>query len=288
MDSILKAEVEKIISQYDPKNVKESCEALRSIWSTQETKSMHVIKADLRDKQETLGTSVPVLKEIAKVLVKPAQKDVQAYLPFVELLWTDFGREGRVIAAILFGKLELEAPEVILPKLYDYCKTCLTWEDADRMAMDAVEPIIRKDPANWFDAIRDWAGDENKWVRRTAATVYGRLAMKHPEYTTPVVAILGEMIYDTETDVKKAVSFGFRLAARGDTKPLVEFLQSNIPPEKPEAVWVLCDTIRSMGKKILPDFKPLRPLYESWLDTPGLETKDKKSIQSAIKTLISA
>ncbi|MBN1873756.1 MAG: hypothetical protein JXA33_05965 [Anaerolineae bacterium] len=84
---------------------------------------------------------------------------------------------------------------------------------------------------------------------------------------------------------KRAVSFAIRIAARGDTTAARDFLARHIPPINPAATWVLCDVIRSMGKKLLPDFAPLLPQYETWATAPELNTKDKRSIESAIQVL---
>jgi hypothetical protein len=43
--------------------------------------------------------------------------------------------------------------------------------------------------------------------------------------------------------------------------------------------------IRSMGKTFLAEFVPLLPLYEGWAASPILNTKDRKSVESVVKTL---
>jgi hypothetical protein len=44
-------------------------------------------------------------------------------------------------------------------------------------------------------------------------------------------------------------------------------------------------TSRSMAKKLLPEFVPLLPLYERWAADPTLDTKDRRSVESAVKVL---
>jgi hypothetical protein len=48
------------------------------------------------------------------------------------------------------GAMELTYPEKVVPFLREMCRTCLTWEDVDRLAMDALEPIFRKKPEEWL------------------------------------------------------------------------------------------------------------------------------------------
>ena len=86
-------------------------------------------------------------------------------------------------------------------------------------------------------------------------------------------------------DVKKAVSFAIRLCARGEVAPVRDFLARHVPPQDPAATWVLCDAVRSMAKKLLPEFASLLTLYEQWAADPALDKKDRRSVESAVKVL---
>jgi 3-methyladenine DNA glycosylase AlkD len=153
------------------------------------------------------------------------------------------------------------------------------------MAMRALEPIVRKKPEQWLNEMEPWLADENKWVRRVGVIVVGRLPMKHPAYATRCLELTERLLFDEDVDVKKAVSFAIRLVARGETGPVRRFLARHVPPENPAATWVLCDAIRSMTKKFLPEFASLLPLYEQWAADPALSAKDRRSVESAVKTL---
>jgi hypothetical protein len=151
--------------------------------------------------------------------------------------------------------------------------------------MNGLEPIVRRAPEQWLGALEPWLSDENKWVRRAGVTVVGRLPMKHPDYTPRCLELAGRLLFDQEVDVRRAVSFAIRLAARGAPLPVRDFLARHVPPQDPAATWVLCDAIRSMAKKLLPEFVPLLPLYEQWVADPALSTRDRRSVESAVKTL---
>lgn len=274
-----------ILQEYDPAAPRETADSLRALWLQSAPVSMGGIKAELREAQETVGIPVPVLKAIGKQVAKVAKKDVDRFWPLAQLLWDEYGREGRVIAVIPMGKMQLTDPEKVMPRLRDLCAACVTWEDADRFAMDALEPIVRKDPEKWFGSIEPWLEDKSKWVRRAGVTVAGRLPMKHPEYTTRSLALAERLLYDEETDVKKAVSFAIRLAARGEVIPVRDFLARHIPPKNSTATWVLCDVIRSMTKSFLPEFLHLLAAYTTWSKDERLSAQERRSIESAIKTL---
>jgi 3-methyladenine DNA glycosylase AlkD len=280
--------LEPILRAYDPAAPQATADRLRDLWLQFEPGSMHGIKAELREKQETVGTPVPVLKAIGKGIKAQARRRVDDFIPLVRLLWDSYGREGRVVALIPLGAMELADPKRILPLIQTLCRTCVTWEDADRLAMDSLEPIVRKKPERWLATMEPWLADENKWVRRAGVTVVGRLPMKRPEYTARCLELAGRLLFDEEVDVRKAVSFAIRLSARGEVEPVVAFLEAHVPPEDPAATWVLCDVIRSMTVSFLPAFTALLPQFEAWASEPSLNARDRRSVESALKKLRAA
>jgi 3-methyladenine DNA glycosylase AlkD len=277
--------VNAILAAYDPVAPRAAADALRALWLQFEPKSTAGIKAEQREQQETIGIPVPVLKSIGKEIGKAARKRVDDFIPLARLLWDEYGREGRVVAVTFLGPMELAAPETVIPLLMELCRTCITWEDADQLAITALDPIVRKKPEAWLPAMEPWLTDENKWVRRVGVLVVGRLPIKHPAYATRCLELTERLLLDEEVDVKKAVSFAIRLAARGAMAPVCEFLARHVPPEDPAATWVLCDAIRSMTKKFLPEFVPLLPRYQQWATDPTLSARDRRSVESAVKTL---
>jgi 3-methyladenine DNA glycosylase AlkD len=278
-------QVNAILTAYDPATPHSTADALRELWLQFEPKSIEAIKAEQREQQETVGIPVPVLKSIGKAVGKVARKRVEDFLPLARLLWEKYGREGRVVTVHVLGPMELADPETVVPLLIGMCRTCLTWEDADQFAMYALEPVIRREPETWLPAVEPWLSDKNKWVRRAGITVIGRLAMKQPALYHRCLELAERLLLDEEMDVKRAVSFAIRLTARGDAAAVRDFLARHVPPQDPAATWVLCDVIRSMGKKLLPEFATLLPRYEQWAADPSLSARDRRSVESAVKTL---
>lgn len=231
-------QLDSVITAYDPNEPRATVVALRDLWLQFEPVSMDGIKAQERQQQETTGTPVPVLKSIGKELSKAARNRVGDYIPLARLLWDDYGREGRVIAAIILGTMELTDPESIVPLLMELCRTCITWEDADRLAMDALEPIVRKQPEQWLSAIEPWLADENRWVRRAGITVVARLPVKQPDYLLRCLELTERLLLDEQEVVRKAVSFAIRLGARAEIAPVRDFLARQVPPADPVATWV--------------------------------------------------
>jgi 3-methyladenine DNA glycosylase AlkD len=278
-------QVGSILADYDPAAARVTTDRLRELWLQFEPKSIEGIKAQQREQQETVGIPVPVLKAMGQEIGKAARKRVSDFVPLARLLWDEYGREGRVVGLIPLGTMELAEPERIIPLLRKLCRTCVTWEDADRLAMNGLEPIVRRKPEPWLGTIEPWLADESKWVRRAGVTVAGRLPMKHPAYTARCLDLAGRLLLDEEVDVKRAVSFAIRLSARGEIPPVRDFLSRHVPPQAPSATWVLCDAIRSMTKSFLPEFVGLLPLYEQWAGDPSLSARDRRSVESAVKAL---
>lgn len=285
MKNEISNKVRSILDTFDPDSPTLTADSLRNFWMTFEPKSIGGIRAELREQQETLGIPVPVLKSIGKELSKSARKNVSDTIPLARLLWDEYGREGRVVAAIALGAMELVEPARIVILLKDLCRTCITWEDADRLAMDALEPIVRKEPEDWVGVIEPWLGSKNKWVRRAGVTVLARLPMKQPDFTERCLELIEPLLSDEEVDVRKAVSFAIRLSVRGELGPVKDFLGRNVPPENPNSTWILCDAIRSMTKKFLPEFAALLPQYEAWAKMSSLHAKDRRSVESAVRIL---
>ena len=286
MDNSIAEKVTTIIKGYDSSKPEMTAKALRKYWlEFAPNKGIELIKAEQRQQFEAIGIPIPVLKAIGNEIAKEARKDVSSLFPLAKLLWDEYGREGRVVSLILFGAMEIVKPEQLVPLLKELCKKCVSWEDADRLAMDALEPVVRKYPDKWLGEMADWLTDQNKWVRRASITVIGRLPMKQPTYTSQCLELSQCLLFDTDMDVKKAVSFAIRMCAKADPKLACVFLKKQFPASNPAAVWVLCDVIKSMDHKIIAVFSPLLPLYKKWSVAPDVSSKDQRGIESAIKIL---
>jgi 3-methyladenine DNA glycosylase AlkD len=229
------------------------------------------------------GTPVPILTAMGKEIGCLARKSVSDYLPLARLLWNDYGREGRLVAVVALGPMELAEPEAVLPVLRDMARTCAFWEDCDQLAMKALEPILRRDPARWLDRLGDWVLDENKWVRRAGLTAIGRLPMKAAAFTQRCVDLVAPALGDADMDVKRALSFALRVCARGDPAPVRRFVLSNREASDVHSLWVLSDLVRSMTRSLLPEFAELLPVYRAWQERAVPSAR--RSVEAAVRVL---
>lgn len=277
-------EVRGVIAAYTPNECAQTASELQSIWlKAKPLESTPLIKREAREKLKAIGTPVPVLKTIGKEVGKAARKRVDNFLPLMRLLWDEYGREGRIVAATALHPMELAEPEMVIPFVRELARTSISWEDCDQLAMEALEPIVRKKPEKYLAALESWVRDENKWVQRAAVTVIGRLPMKRGEYTARCLEMIAPALGDPDRDVRRAVSFAIRMGARGDPAAVRTFIKKHSGSADPSVIWVMCDAMRSMTKKFLPQFKALLPVYERWLEVA--DAKSRRSIEGAIKAL---
>ncbi len=275
-----------ILQDYIATNPQKTAGALQEYWLTFETNlGINLVKAEQRQQIGAVGTPIPVLKDIGNEIAKAARRDVNEFLPLAQLLWDRYGREGRVIALIMFGTMELADPERLVPLLKELCRSCVSWEDADRLSMDALEPIVRKFPDQWLNEMAAWMEDENKWVRRAAVTVIARLPMKHPTLTGQCLQLAGRLLCDPDLDVRRAVSFAIRISAKTNPGLVISYMETQLFNPPVEATWVLCDVIKSLDKKLLGAFSILYPLYQKWSVSPSVSAKERRSIEIALKVL---
>jgi 3-methyladenine DNA glycosylase AlkD len=275
----------RILESFDPSTVGEVASSLEALWSQLATTKggAALVKAEIRDGYKALGVPVPALTEIGKAIGKVARRRVDEFLPLARQLWERGGREGRLVVCTFLGDMEMAAPEKVLPLILELAPSCLTWEECDQLAMRALEPVVRKRPDEYLGVMEDWVGHDSKWVRRAGVTVIARLPMKQPEYTSACLGMAEPLLGDGDPDVRRAVSFAVRMAARGDPTCVVDFIERQSHRTDPDSIWVLCDAVRSMTKKLLPEFKVLLPVYQNWL--AQVDARSQKSVASAIRIL---
>ncbi len=269
----------------DPGDPAATARSLRAIWLQAVRPSAPAMDRNwgIDDPNFAVGVPVPVLTAIGQEVGRVARRRVPDFLPLAQLLWDEYGREGRIVATVALGPMELADPQRVVPVLYRLAQTCVFWEDCDQLAIKAVDPVLRRDPDAWLDYFGSWVTDENKWVRRAGLTAVGRLPMKHAAYAARCVDLLAPALGDPDTDVKRALSFGLRLTARGQVAPLKAFIAAQQHATDADSLWVLCDVIRSMTPELLPCFADLLPVYQTWLGTA--DPKARRSLEGAIHVL---
>src|SRR3972149_4240725 len=103
MDSDIAARTASMIKGYTSSKPEVTASALRKYWLEFESKKgSELIRAEQRAQLAAVGIPIPILKAIGAEIAKAARKDVSGYVPLAQRLWDDYGREGRVVALLIF------------------------------------------------------------------------------------------------------------------------------------------------------------------------------------------
>lgn len=282
-DIDFKRETFKIFADQEVVTLDDVAESLHQLWLKGPRKSLTGVKSEHRKGYEFVGTEVATLKMIGNEIGRVGSKDIPRYIELPRILWKQYGREGRIVAAMILGKMSLRTPEYILPLCKELVASASSWEDCDQMTC-GYEPIIRKMPFIYLNEIKPWVKDENKWVRRSAITTIGRVPMKEAEFTGKCLKLIEPCLTDPDRDVRRAMSFAIRLSARGDLIKVKNFLLRYIGNPDPSIIWILSDVIRSMAKKLLPQFIDLLLAYEDWMVMTEAG-RSRKSLEAAVRCL---
>jgi hypothetical protein len=105
----------KSVAVYDPADPATTAATLEELWLQAPAKEVGALTEVDRDALKAVGVPVAILRDIGKGIRKVARKRVDDFLPLIQLLWYEYGREGRIVAVQATGPMELAAPEQVLP-----------------------------------------------------------------------------------------------------------------------------------------------------------------------------
>jgi 3-methyladenine DNA glycosylase AlkD len=264
-------------------DVRAAADGLKSLWLKGESKTTNLVKKEARDKLEYRGIAVETLHAIGKEAGKKGKADFERYSALAVLLWDEYGREGRIVAAHILGSMNEAHPEGTIAVCRKLAPSCVSWEECDNLTY-GIEPIVRKNPKKYLGVLAGWFEDPCKWVKRAALNVIARLPMKQPAFTGAALSLIVPCLTYDDRDVRRTCSFAIRMSARGDRKETITFLKKNTGGTDPAKIWIFSDVMRSMTKAFLPDFKQLIPAYKKWRN--GLsEHASAKSLDAAVSII---
>lgn len=255
---------------------------LETLWLKGDVKSTGLISEELKSQLKVVGIDVAILKAMGKAIAKLAKKEFDKYMELSRILWTEYGLEGRIVAAHILSGLNLTDPEKVLTLCKTLLKSCVTWAECDNMAY-ALEPAVRKDPAQYLDSMDIFINDDNKWLKRGALNVLARLPMKQPDFTAQALEKVTGCLDYADNDVRRTCSFAIRMAARGNIDSVKKYIRKELNDGE-NRIWIFSDVIRSMTKSFIPDFKDLLADYKELLANTD-DPRSRKSLEAAIKLL---
>lgn len=175
------------------------------------TKERAYLKSDL----EHYGTSVPVIRRAATVLVRTHRPLAHTQLvELVEALWSRNVHELRMAAVEV---LDLEADQLapddihLLERLLRESKT---WALVDGLAASVVGQMVERYPRELAAVLERWSTDDDVWIRRSALLAH-LVALRRGEGDFERFGrIADRLLDDPEFWIRKAIGWVLRDTSR--------------------------------------------------------------------------
>ena len=193
----------------------------------------------------TFGTPLPVLRIIAAEIGRPGKKEPQSVLPMLKTLWHNGSFEERQIVGKVMERVAKKYPAECLALVPGFLPTLDNWANCDNLACFGMEPIALQMADEVLSLCEQWVQDENKWMRRFGVVVLR--AFGKTDLPEQVLKILGQVMTDQDSDVKKAVAWILRDLSKRHAARVFEFLlgQAQSDPNR-DTIWVIKNGMKKL------------------------------------------
>ncbi len=166
------------------------------------------------------GLTSPELKALLRPVLadphlRPATRD--AWEGAVRELWDEAThREERYAATALTGHRAYRAwqdPETV-PLYRHLVVTGAWWDHVDEVASNRIGPILLSHNEIMTPVVREWATDEDLWIRRTS--IISQLTFKEQTDRVLLLETIEPNLADTSFWLRKAIGWALRQFARTD------------------------------------------------------------------------
>lgn len=184
-------------------------------------------KAYLKSPLTFYGVGVPLIRQLAKETARLHQDiPADALFRLVAVLWWTQVHEMRSLAiAILEKKSKQLAPEH-LELLIELVRDSHTWAHVDWLAIKVIGPLAAQAP-NQADTLRQWAEDDNFWVRRTAILAQlDRLKAGSGDFNL-FAELATPLLGDKEFFIRKAIGWVLREVSKKRPERTLAYLQAH-------------------------------------------------------------
>ena len=184
-----------------------------------------------KNQVDFLGLTTPQLRELAAELAARVRKHwtIDEVFQFCEALLPDRYHEPRGLAILVLTRFKKE----LGPDAFERIRRWLERDYLDNWALvDATCPelaghLLLLHPA-LQDAIREWAGSPNRWVRRASLVSWLKLTKKR-ELLDKIYAMAEVHFSDPDDLIQKANGWLLREAGKTDVDRLEDFLRRHGP-----------------------------------------------------------
>jgi 3-methyladenine DNA glycosylase AlkD len=164
------------------------------------------------------GVPKPVREQLVRELV--AELPVPSPAEFgvaVRELWDGAGyREERYVALTLTGHRRWAPPQDAswVPLFRHWIVSGAWWDFTDEIASRRIGALLRADPAALTPVLREWAVDDDRWLRRTS--VIAQLGSGAGTDLDLLVHVIEANLADPDFFLRKGVGWALRQYARVD------------------------------------------------------------------------
>ncbi len=193
----------------------------------------------------TFGTSLPVLRVIAAEIARQGKKEPQSVLPMLKTLWDNGSFEERQIVGKVMERMAKKYPAKCLALVPGFLPALDNWANCDNLACFGMEAITLQMTDEVLSLCEQWVRDEKKWIRRFGVVVLRAFAKA--DLPEQAFEILGQVMTDRDSDVKKGVAWILRDLSKRHPARVFEFLpgwaQSN--PNR-DTVWIIKNGMKKL------------------------------------------
>jgi len=228
---------------------KDFVERLENILKSNSRKDKDGIKKFIPGVGKTFNTPVPVLKTLGTGIGKAGEKEPKKYLNLLKRIWKSGYREGKVLSAFALERIGKKEPEASLKLVESFIPGIKNWEVCDQLATKGLRPLAVSNPGKILKLGVKCAKSRNKWTRRFGAVslvpfVHGG----NSEITQNFFDVLEPLMEDSESDVKKAVSWALRELTRKNPELVFRFLLKWTKKEDRNTLWIIKNGMKKLEK----------------------------------------
>ncbi len=174
------------------------------------------------NKEKSYGVSIPTLRIIASEIGRFILRYPEFTSDLLFALWNEGSFESRQIVGKSLERFGPKFPDITLKIISAIVDGIDNWAVCDNLAMFGVEPVASKNHDLVLPLSESWIRSENKWIRRFGVVTLR--CYKKLNVTWKVFEILGLVMDDDETDVRKAVAWILREISKANENEVAEFL----------------------------------------------------------------
>ena len=112
-----------------------------------------------------------------------------------------------------------------LPLLRELVESGAWWDYVDRLAIDGVGHLLRRYPDEIKPVLRQWAIDDNVWIRRCA--ILAQLKFKADTDTALMWECIEGSIADNNFFARKAIGWALREYSKTAPDQVIQYVQTN-------------------------------------------------------------